>query len=110
MLKSLDTLVNYFNCYILVYCHHNHDIKCILSGKGAKAAMIYITDHITKMDVKIYEMLSLLSRAVSKMPEPSDNDSVKNRGKLLLQKCLTQFTHSTANPCATSSKVLKGIW
>ncbi|KAG2741456.1 hypothetical protein P692DRAFT_20750700, partial [Suillus brevipes Sb2] len=27
-----DGTVNYFNPYILVSCHHNHDIKCILSG------------------------------------------------------------------------------
>ena len=63
VLKCLDSMVNYFNRYILVYCHHNHDLKCILSGKAAKAAMCYITDYITKMDMKTYQMLSLLSRA-----------------------------------------------
>ncbi|KAG1801879.1 hypothetical protein EV424DRAFT_1265592, partial [Suillus variegatus] len=51
VLKCLDGNVNYFNPYILIFCRHNHDIKCILSGKGAKAAMFYISDYITKMDV-----------------------------------------------------------
>jgi len=60
-----DGSVNYFNPYILIFCRHNHDLKCILSGKSAKAAMFYITDYITKMDCKTYEMLSLLSRVVS---------------------------------------------
>ncbi|KAG0705979.1 hypothetical protein DFH29DRAFT_784335, partial [Suillus ampliporus] len=55
-----DGTVNYFNPYILVFCQHNHDLKCILSRKGAKAAMFYISDYITKMDTKTYEMLSLL--------------------------------------------------
>ncbi|KAG2352759.1 hypothetical protein BDR07DRAFT_1205516, partial [Suillus spraguei] len=55
-----DRNVNYFNPYLLVFCRHNHDIKCILSGKGAKAAMFYISDYITKMDLKTYEVLSLL--------------------------------------------------
>ncbi|KAG2346972.1 hypothetical protein BDR05DRAFT_847068, partial [Suillus weaverae] len=55
-----DGTVNYFNPYILVFCRHNHDLKCILSGKAAKAAMFYISDYITKMDTKTYEMLSLL--------------------------------------------------
>ncbi|KAG1805862.1 uncharacterized protein BJ212DRAFT_1243159, partial [Suillus subaureus] len=55
-----DLYVNYFNPYILMFCRHNHDIKCILSGKGAKVAMFYISDYITKMDSKTYEMLSLL--------------------------------------------------
>ncbi|KAG1808406.1 uncharacterized protein BJ212DRAFT_1236425, partial [Suillus subaureus] len=55
-----DPYVNYFNPYILVFCQHNHNIKCILSGKGTKAAMFYISNYITKMDSKTYEMLSLL--------------------------------------------------
>ena len=65
ILKCLDGMVNYFNRYILVYCRHNHNLKCILSGKAAKAAMCFITDYITKMDIKTYQMLSLLSRAVA---------------------------------------------
>ncbi|KDQ05500.1 hypothetical protein BOTBODRAFT_92493, partial [Botryobasidium botryosum FD-172 SS1] len=63
-LLCLDGTVNNFNPYILVFCRHNHDIKCILSGKAAKAAMFYITDYITKMDLTTYEMISLLSKAV----------------------------------------------
>ncbi|KAI6095813.1 hypothetical protein F5141DRAFT_989281, partial [Pisolithus sp. B1] len=49
VLKCQDGNVNYHNQYILVFCHHNHDLKCILSGKSAKAAMFYISDYITKM-------------------------------------------------------------
>ncbi|KAI0362715.1 hypothetical protein OH77DRAFT_1380437, partial [Trametes cingulata] len=60
VLRTLDPTVNFYNPYLLVYCRHNHDIKCILSGKAAKAAMFYITDYITKMDMKTYESLSLL--------------------------------------------------
>ncbi|KAG2750131.1 hypothetical protein P692DRAFT_201651083, partial [Suillus brevipes Sb2] len=60
VLMCQDPTVNFFNPYVLVFCRHNHDIKCILSGKGAKAAMFYVSDYITKMDVKTYEMLSLL--------------------------------------------------
>ncbi|KAG1901583.1 uncharacterized protein F5891DRAFT_901308, partial [Suillus fuscotomentosus] len=54
VLMCHNTNVNYLNPYILVFCRHNHDIKCILSGQGAKAAMFYIFDYITKMDVKTY--------------------------------------------------------
>ncbi|KIM58074.1 hypothetical protein SCLCIDRAFT_43455, partial [Scleroderma citrinum Foug A] len=64
VLMCHDGTVNNFNPYILVCCRHNHDLKCILSGKAAKAAMFYISDYITKMDTKTYEMLSLLSHAV----------------------------------------------
>ncbi|KAG2059211.1 hypothetical protein BDR06DRAFT_836348, partial [Suillus hirtellus] len=55
--KCQDTTVNYFNPSILVFCRHNHDLKCILSGKSAKATIFYISDYITKMDMKAYEML-----------------------------------------------------
>ncbi|KAG2128940.1 uncharacterized protein EDB93DRAFT_1095742 [Suillus bovinus] len=61
ILMCQDSTMNYFNPYILVFCRHNHDMKCILSGRGAKAAMFYISDYITKIDVKTYKMLSLLS-------------------------------------------------
>ncbi|KAI6017870.1 hypothetical protein EDC04DRAFT_2942855, partial [Pisolithus marmoratus] len=61
VLMCQDGYVNYHNQYILVFCRHNHDLKCILSGKSAKATMFYISDYITKMGVKTYEMLSLLS-------------------------------------------------
>ncbi|KIJ24998.1 hypothetical protein M422DRAFT_135898, partial [Sphaerobolus stellatus SS14] len=64
VLLCRDSTVNYHNPYILVMCRHNHDVRCILSGKGAKAAMFYITDYITKMDLKTYQTLSLLSNAV----------------------------------------------
>ena len=91
VLKCLDSMVNYFNHYILVYCRHNHDIKCILSGKAVKAAMYYITNYITKMDMKTYQILSLLSRAVASVPEDKEAP-VRQRARTLLHKCLVQFT------------------
>ena len=78
-----DSTVNYFNPYILVFCQHNHDLKCILSGKAAKASSFYITDYITKMGPKTYEMLSLLSKAASNMPELKDHSATAN-AKILL--------------------------
>ncbi|KZS86506.1 hypothetical protein SISNIDRAFT_420795, partial [Sistotremastrum niveocremeum HHB9708] len=58
--RCLDGDVNYFNPYMLVFCRHNHDIKCILSGRSAKAAQFYITDYITKTELKTHDILSLL--------------------------------------------------
>ncbi|KAF8317919.1 hypothetical protein DL93DRAFT_2055209, partial [Clavulina sp. PMI_390] len=58
-LKARDPTINWFNPIILASCRHNHDLKCILSGKSAKAAMFYISDYITKNDEKSYEVLSL---------------------------------------------------
>jgi len=92
-LLCCDGTVNYFNPYLLVFCRHNHDIKCILSGKAGKAAMFYITDYINKGDLNTHEMLSLLSRAVANMGDsPNESESPLVRLKKLLHKCLSQFT------------------
>ena len=108
VLLCRDGTVNYFNPYILIFCRHNHDIKCILSGKSAKAAMFYITDYITKMDCKTHEMLSLLSRAVSHMPDTS-NSSPTNAAKILLHKCLSQFTRQQQIHAQQAARYLRGF-
>ena len=108
VLKCLDSMINYFNKYILVFCRHNHDIKSILSGKAAKAAMFYITDYITKMDVKTYEVLSLLSRAVVKMPE-SPIGTTQDCAKMLLHKCLAQFTRQQQIHAQQAARYLRGF-
>ena len=103
-----DGTVNYFNPYILIFCRHNHDIKCILSGKGAKAAMFYITDYITKMDLKTYQSLTLLSRAVSRMPDIS-GFSPTDAAKTLLHKCLSQFTRQQQIHAQQAVRYLRGF-
>ena len=105
-----DGTVNYFNPYLLVFCRHNHDIKCILSGKAAKAAMFYITDYITKSDLKTHEMLSLLSRAVANLSESPDNqESMLIRSKRLLHKCLSQFTRQQQIHAQQAARYLRGL-
>ena len=86
-----DATINFFNPYILVFCGHNHDIKCILSGKAAKAAMFYITDYITKMDTKTHEMLLLMSKAMAQNPRQNEGSDQENT-KTLLHKCLSQIS------------------
>ncbi|KAK0432390.1 hypothetical protein EV421DRAFT_1692482, partial [Armillaria borealis] len=60
ILACRDQMVNYYNEWVLIFCQFNHDLHCILSGRSCKAAMFYITDYITKMSVKMYEMLTLM--------------------------------------------------
>jgi len=107
VLMCRDSTINCFNPYILVFCHHNHDIKCILSGKAAKAASFYITDYITKMGPKTYETLSLLSKAVSNMP-PSDDCSAAAKAKILLHKCLSQFTRQQKIHGQQAARYIRG--
>jgi hypothetical protein len=105
-----DGTVNYFNPHLLVFCRHNHDIKCILSGKATKAAMFYITDYITKSDLKTHEMLSLLSRAVANLGDSSEyHESALTRSKRLLHKCLSQFTRQQQIHVQQAARYLRGL-
>ncbi|KAJ4487106.1 hypothetical protein C8J55DRAFT_423740, partial [Lentinula edodes] len=60
ILSRKETDVNGHNPFLLVYTRHNHDVKCILSGRAAKAAMFYISDYITKMPLNTEALLSTL--------------------------------------------------
>lgn len=88
VLKRLDPLVNFYNPHILVFCRHNHDLKCILSGKSAKVAMFYISDYITKNDEKMHQVITMLSAAVAAMPPAGTELSAKERARTLLHECL----------------------
>ncbi|KAJ3751899.1 hypothetical protein EV360DRAFT_56175, partial [Lentinula raphanica] len=58
--SRLESDVNGHNPFLLVQTRHNHDLKCILSGRAGKAAMFYISDYITKMPLKTEQLLSIL--------------------------------------------------
>lgn len=83
-----DGTVNYFNPYLLLFLQHNHDIKCILSVKSAKAAMFYISDYITKSDEKMYQIMTLFSKAVASMPDNA-SESPADRAKRLIHRCIS---------------------
>ncbi len=107
MLVCRDTFVNYFNDFILVFCRHNHDMQCILSGKSCKAAMFYITDYITKMSVKTYEMLSLMADAVMKASN-NMSEGKQLEACIILHKCLAQFASQQQVHAQHATKVIHG--
>ncbi|KAH7917509.1 hypothetical protein BV22DRAFT_1026194, partial [Leucogyrophana mollusca] len=87
-LRCLDGMVNNFNSTILEAVRCNMDIKFIGSGASAKAILYYITDYITKSQLKAHVAFAALELAVSKLGEynPTD-DNLTARAKQLLQKC-----------------------
>lgn len=50
------------------------DIKFIGSGASAKAVMYYITDYITKSELKTHVAYAALEFAVKKLEESSNNN------------------------------------
>ncbi|KAG2107453.1 uncharacterized protein F5147DRAFT_526214, partial [Suillus discolor] len=106
--KCRDGTVNYFNPYILVFCRHNHDLKCILSGRAAKVAMFYITDYITKSDLKTHEMLLLLSRAITQVSSHPQDSEVEG-AKQLLHKCVSQYIRQQQIHAQQAVRYLRGF-
>jgi len=87
-LRCLQGLVNNFNVTILEAIRCNMDIKFIGSGESAKAILYYITDYITKTDLKTHVAFAALELAVKKLGEFDPNaDEATVRAKRMLQKC-----------------------
>ena len=86
-LRCLDGLVNNFNATILEAVRCNMDIQFIGSGESAKAMIYYITDYITKSQLKSHVAYAALQLAVKKCENIEDgDDDFTLKSKRLLQK------------------------
>ncbi|KAF5329099.1 hypothetical protein D9611_014298 [Ephemerocybe angulata] len=87
-LRHLDGLVNNFNETIIEAMRCNMDIKFVGSGEDAKAVIYYITNYITKTQLKTHVAYAALELATQKLEEfnPTEDD-ITLRAKRLLQKC-----------------------
>ncbi|EIW81885.1 hypothetical protein CONPUDRAFT_27690, partial [Coniophora puteana RWD-64-598 SS2] len=87
-LRCLDGMVNTYNPSILELMRCNMDIKYVGSGQTAKAILHYITDYITKTQLKTHVAYAAIETAVTKLGEFNPaSDDVVIRSKKLLQKC-----------------------
>ena len=87
-LRCLQGLVNNFNPTILEAVRCNMDIKFIGSGESAKAILYYVTDYITKSDLKTHVAFAALELAVKRLGEYDPSvDEASSRAKRMLQKC-----------------------
>jgi len=88
-MRHLDGMVNNYNPTIAVATRCNGDIKFMASGDAAKSVLFYITDYITKSQLKSHVSFGALEAALKKLGDhdPTDTDTTL-RGKKLLQKCV----------------------
>ena len=87
-MRCLDGLVNNFNATIIETMRCNMDIQFMGSGPSTKAVIYYITDYITKSQLKAHVAYAALELAVKKLNEVSHDDDPKTiKAKRLLQKC-----------------------
>ena len=89
MMRHLDGMVNNYNPTIVVATRCNGDIKFMASGDAAKSVLFYITDYITKTQLKSHVSFSALEAALKRLgnPDPMDTD-IELRAKKMLQKCV----------------------
>lgn len=107
-LRCLDGLVNNFNATMLEAIRCNMDIKFIGSGPAAKAILYYITDYITKSQLKTHIVYAALELAVKKLGEYNFNEDIlMTRAKRLLQKCAhAMISHQELSGQQVSSFIL----
>ncbi|OSD03122.1 hypothetical protein PYCCODRAFT_1334379, partial [Trametes coccinea BRFM310] len=88
-LRCLDGLINNYNATILEAMRCNMDIKFIGTGEDAKAVIYYVTDYITKSQLKTHVAYAALALGVKKATEaaPSDDSEESIKAKRMLQKC-----------------------
>ncbi|KAF8212804.1 hypothetical protein K438DRAFT_1662306, partial [Mycena galopus ATCC 62051] len=87
-LRCLNGLVNNFNATMIEALRNNMDIKFIGSGASAKGILYYITDYITKSQLKTHVAFAMLELAVKKLGSYNPlEDDMTIRAKKLLQKC-----------------------
>jgi hypothetical protein len=88
-------MVNNFNATIIQTIRCNMDIKFIGSGSAAKAIMYYITNYISKPELKTNVVYAALELTVQKLGEyHPQEDKLTTRAKQMLQKfCHAMISH-----------------
>ncbi|KAH9852987.1 hypothetical protein C2E23DRAFT_868446 [Lenzites betulinus] len=89
-LRCLDGLINNFNATIIEAMRCNMDLQFIGTGEDAKAVIYYITDYITKSQLKTHVAYAALALGVKKAAEgntDSEDSDLVRRAKKTLQKC-----------------------
>lgn len=83
-----DGMVNNFCVTILRAIRSNMDIKFIGSGASAKAILFYITDYITKSQLKAHVAYQILQAAVKKLENYNQSDDeLTVKAKRMLVRC-----------------------
>ena len=105
----LNGMANRYNPTILECIRCNMDIQFVGSGGSAKAVLYYITDYITKTQLKAHIAYSALDVAVSRLGDYDPVvDDLRTRAKRLLQKCAySMLSHQELSAQQVSSYLLE---
>ena len=90
--QRLDGFVNQYNETIIEILRCNMDLKFIGSGQSAKAILYYITDYISKSQLKMHVVYNALELAIKKMQTTdalqciSSELTTEDAGRAILRK------------------------
>lgn len=88
VMRHLDGMVNNFCPTISLATRCNGNIKFMALGGAAKSVLFYITDYITKNQLKSHVSFSALEAALKKLGDCDPTDTNTDlRAKKMLQKC-----------------------
>ncbi|KAF8122488.1 hypothetical protein EV363DRAFT_1182651 [Boletus edulis] len=93
-LRRLHPWINNYNDVLLFLLQSNMDIKYVGSGPAAKALVYYITDYITKSDIKIHAGIHTLQAAMKSHTEKFKSDDISTqafRDRNLVTKCVNSL-------------------
>lgn len=93
-LRRLHPWINNYNDVLLFLFQSNVDIKYIGSGPAAKALVYYISDYITKNELKIHTGVHTLQAAMKSHAEKSKDDTVScqaYRDRNMVTKCVNSL-------------------
>jgi hypothetical protein len=79
LLRRLHPWINNFNDVVLFQLQSNMDIKFIGSGPAATVLVYYVSDYITKTDLKVHVGIQSLQVAMHSHGEKFDGDDVSSR-------------------------------
>lgn len=87
-LRCLDGMVNNFNDTMMEALRCNMDVKFVGSGEAAKAIVYYITNYITKPQMKAHVAYAAIELAIKRLSElPVEEMESASYGLALLRKC-----------------------
>lgn len=90
-LKKRELLLNTYNTVIIYLMHCNTDISSLLSGTAVKA-IAYVTDYITKQNLKTHHIFQSALDILNTYHEQKDqNDSASDKARQIVLKIINSL-------------------
>lgn len=91
--KQMDPWINTYNIVISLLIRANTDVSCLLSGTQVRAVIAYVTDYITKVQLKTYSVFEAVKSVLDKSDAIlQENPSRSDAARKMLTKIVNALT------------------